>query len=598
MEWPRLLYHGMSLVIGYLCTMRVTNVSQFKEEFLDVPVFLAAKPRGLGITDQPMTAKGLSDYLQLRGKRMGYERTITWYSIRRRAATDMVTVIGADRARLILGHVADSTVLEEHYSDTTNTTDLSAILLGEDLGARATEMERLNSTLAIQAIGQTSIRALMGKSLNQAVDRYMEEDPDAPDMHNRREFNNYKRRVARRVWGGLLKQEQLKQKMRLTRADITARIQQCQGSTFMNAIVQQAKDLLDTPQGDIEGLNGAGEFTEADLSDGIDGRSTAGTITSAEITRADDEETVEPDLAEIFRIQGMTDIITRRTDESSINMEDSWDLSEAAAYILMQTLTQNHLDAEATVPQLQVFRQPTVRKTTYICQLCVDDETVSQEQKKKCHQSKWHLETHMLSSYHSAREKILRQTHARRQRDGAPEFRCEFCISSSHPRQRTYSSTSLLLRHIQTSSLKSWGSDHHNAKLAAGVCSNWGQSSMVKDNLHNQKRRDELIFKARHTTMARSLRKFGIKYREDPTLTIAQATEYPGVVAGGPSLAMPLDSRFSSIDTDVVCSISIDWESDESLTGLLSNSLPEDQVSIPTYFQSLIEDGLISTSQA
>lgn len=37
---------------------------------------------------------------------------------------------------------------------------------------------------------------------------------------------------------------------------------------------------------------------------------------SAEITSADHEETAELDLAEIFRIQGMTDIVTRMTDES------------------------------------------------------------------------------------------------------------------------------------------------------------------------------------------------------------------------------------------------------------------------------------------
>lgn len=524
---------------------------------------------------------------------MGYTRNVTWYSIRRRAATDMVSVIGADRTRLILGHTADSTVLEEHYSDTTNTTDLSAILLGEDLSARATVMERLNSTLAIEAIGQTSVRALMGRALNQAVDRYIEEDPEAHDMHNKKKYNNYRRRVARRVWGTLLKQEELKQRLSLTRADITARIQQCQSSEFMNAIVQQAKDFIDILQGDIEGLNIRGEFAEADFSDSLDSR-----LTNGNITTADDQDTAEPNLEDIVRIQGITDVITRRTDESPTStIGDGQDLYEAAVYVLMKILTQDRTaaEAEAAVPIPQIFRQLTARNSTYICQLCVDDETVSEELKEKMHKSKWHLETHMLSSYHSARDKVLRQAHARQQRDGTPGFRCEFCISSSNSRQTAYSSTSKLLRHIQTSTAKLWGTDHQNAKLAAGVSTDWDQSVMVKDSQQNSNRRDVLLSKSR-IPMARALRKYGIRYREDPALAIPRATEYPGVVAGGPSLAMPLNSNgFSSIDINVIDSLSMEWESDESLTGLISIMAPEDQVIIPPYFQSLVEDALKST---
>lgn len=113
-----------------------------------------------------MTAKRLSDYLHLRGKYIGYTTSITWYLIRRRAVTDIVRLIGPDKVQLILGHTANSTILGEHYSDTMNTTDLSAILLGKDLGARATEIERHSSTLAINVVRHTSISDLLDKAMN------------------------------------------------------------------------------------------------------------------------------------------------------------------------------------------------------------------------------------------------------------------------------------------------------------------------------------------------------------------------------------------------------------------------------------------------
>lgn len=51
---------------------------------------------------------------------------------------------------------------------------------------------------------------------------------------------------------------------------------------------------------------------------------------------------------------------------------------------------------------------------------------------------------------------------------------------------------------------------------------------------------------------------------DTPPLAIAQKTDYQGVVAGGPSLGMPSDSRgFSSMDIDVTDSLSMEWEIDK-----------------------------------
>jgi hypothetical protein len=39
---------------------------RIKEDVLEMPVFLAAKPRGLGLTDSPMSSHTLSAFLKLR----------------------------------------------------------------------------------------------------------------------------------------------------------------------------------------------------------------------------------------------------------------------------------------------------------------------------------------------------------------------------------------------------------------------------------------------------------------------------------------------------------------------------------------------------
>ncbi|KFZ06181.1 hypothetical protein V501_07654 [Pseudogymnoascus sp. VKM F-4519 (FW-2642)] len=63
-------------------------------------------PRGLEVSDKPASSASLTEYPRERGKGMGYSRTITFYSIRRRIATDLTEQVGPDHARRIMGHSA------------------------------------------------------------------------------------------------------------------------------------------------------------------------------------------------------------------------------------------------------------------------------------------------------------------------------------------------------------------------------------------------------------------------------------------------------------------------------------------------------------
>lgn len=79
-------------------------------------------------------AHGLTDYLQRRGKAVGYTKRSTWDSVRRRAATDMVRRIGMASTRIFLGHTPDSQLLERR--DLTETLDQMGVLLEQPICSR------------------------------------------------------------------------------------------------------------------------------------------------------------------------------------------------------------------------------------------------------------------------------------------------------------------------------------------------------------------------------------------------------------------------------------------------------------------------------
>lgn len=57
---------------------------------------------------EPLQSHALTDYIADRGRSIGFEHPITFYSIRRRAATDLALRYGNDVAREVLNHAPDS----------------------------------------------------------------------------------------------------------------------------------------------------------------------------------------------------------------------------------------------------------------------------------------------------------------------------------------------------------------------------------------------------------------------------------------------------------------------------------------------------------
>ena len=96
---------------------------------LDDVVFLAGTQKGEAVNpDRPMKAHAMTEHLQRRGTFMGYTTKLTWYAIRRRAATDMARRIGMKATRIFLGHTADSQTLERYYLNAAETLNNMGIL--------------------------------------------------------------------------------------------------------------------------------------------------------------------------------------------------------------------------------------------------------------------------------------------------------------------------------------------------------------------------------------------------------------------------------------------------------------------------------------
>ncbi|RSM09045.1 hypothetical protein CDV31_007907 [Fusarium ambrosium] len=83
------------------------------------------------ITDEPMTAVALTNYITLRSQKIDYAENLTFYPLGRRVATDLTRKIGHDAARLIMNHDPASRVLEKYYLSLENTMDVSCSCLND-----------------------------------------------------------------------------------------------------------------------------------------------------------------------------------------------------------------------------------------------------------------------------------------------------------------------------------------------------------------------------------------------------------------------------------------------------------------------------------
>jgi hypothetical protein len=153
--------------------------------------------------DEPLRSLNLSRYLGLRGERLGYAHRITFYSIRRRSATDLTKLLGANEARRILNHGSDSRTLEIYYLNLSPTADLTASAI-DGVTQGSSRLDNENFPLAIHALNDKALQMIHGPALNAMIGRMILADPSFPLAGSTREQANWKRRARRIAFRTLL----------------------------------------------------------------------------------------------------------------------------------------------------------------------------------------------------------------------------------------------------------------------------------------------------------------------------------------------------------------------------------------------------------
>lgn len=353
--------------IPQLMASELHNIS-IKPQHLNDPVFYRSVPKGTGL-DPPhsLSARSMSDYLTARGAALGYGQTINFYSIRRRAATDLVRRVGVEATRVLMGHTPESRTLERYYLDMTSTFDVSAAGLEEPIaaGAHSESMVRDYAPLALSRLDETALRNVRGAALSVLCKKMARTDPDFPQDASEAQLKLYRRRIRYHAKKVLIQQQQETQQARITQQEYSARQQLLEASKFADEVFKRARETMDTTTDtDMpEVPPGEQEEEEEDDDDAADGFGDADEeLEEVDAPEADLDENVVGQGGENFNI------VDRDIDEDQI---DEGEQSQGITYTqlaisFMETLMENSLSGYTTWADQQDKR----------CPLCVDDATV------------------------------------------------------------------------------------------------------------------------------------------------------------------------------------------------------------------------------
>lgn len=306
-----------------------------------------------------MRATALTQYVSLRGQKIGYSQDLTFYSFRRRAATDLTRKIGGDAARSLMNHDPDFRTLEKYYLSLEDTLDVSGLALDEvdgDTGGHTEEMLKSGHDLAIHVLTDERARKIHGPALNALMSQMMLGGENYPALASAKELRNYKRVVRRAAIKALLAQEVQDQLHEMSQTDYNERVRRLERSRLGELVLKKARRNLAAPEPIDEGESPSDEPPTA-----VD--ETTGLFIH------DVEELPEQDMDDQINNTGGHGVIHRELDEGEPEANEDIPYIEAAK-AFMQLILSNTMSE---------YRN--LRKNGVPCPQCQDDDTISQELK-------------------------------------------------------------------------------------------------------------------------------------------------------------------------------------------------------------------------
>ncbi|KAK5138098.1 hypothetical protein LTR08_004792 [Meristemomyces frigidus] len=431
------------------------------EAHLGDTVFLAGTPKGEAVDPKrPMKVHGMTDYLQGRGKLMGYTTKITWYAIRRRAATDMARRIGLNATRIFLGHTADSQTLERYYLNVAETLDSMGVLTDQpvEAGGHSDKQAREWAPLALGKLDNEGLQRTRGQALSQMTRRVILADPTGPEADTPAALKNYRRRARRYAAQVLIEEENKWQQGRITTATMQQRIGALEASKFADEVVSHALDSMSSsPNRDWMNVGLDADVAELDKADDEDGALFVG---DEEDVNLDPEEALEATLGK--EIQFDVDGALTLSVDTEIDAEDPRSkrlgeieyvhLARSAMQLLLDNTMSRHL------PWSRQDRR---------CLVCQDDDTVTDEQQAHEYTNADKLDAHLTGHFHHPVTKWRRKVETET-KDENGQFQCPYCTSAGLADVPGFKTFRKMMKHMFESSPTSSSDEHDMLKAEDG----------------------------------------------------------------------------------------------------------------------------------
>lgn len=418
-----------------------------KKEFLDKPVLVAGGPRGLSVDlDQPLSSWSLTEYLSLRGKKVGFTKAITFYSLRRNAAQDLSTAIGSEKTRAIMAHDPESTILERYYiADRTNLIDLTALLVDGEDG----KVDNRRQSLSITKLNHDRLKK-MGPALNVLTNQLRETDEEYPHFGSTAEKKNRDRVIRRAAFRSLMQDLDEEQTREMTADEANRRIDDAQSMShaFNQRLLEQAREFIDNTQ------EGSNQETGQPVDNDSNNRELLGiSQESGQVDQPEDDAEVQfrAQIENNQRVQTYPDEMADIPDQIS-----SLDYATAARAAMEIWLVVGTVGSKFGTRQHQHVGVP--------CRLCQEDDTVDDGMKAKLYlPSK--VGRHEKSDFHSGLKQFMRRAVNKAQREGIDGVQCEICarLAPDDVEVPPHATIRTLTRHIETSdnrTLRAAEADH------------------------------------------------------------------------------------------------------------------------------------------
>ncbi|ENH74143.1 hypothetical protein FOC1_g10007309 [Fusarium oxysporum f. sp. cubense race 1] len=410
-----------------------------KDEFREKPILLKGANAGRAVQeDQPMTSLALTEYLKLRGTKIGLTKSITFYSIRRNTAMDLVSNLGSDMARAIMAHEPDPIVMEKYYtSSRTALPDLTSMVVGDD--SSDIDSRPIDESLAFSRLNQEQRRQL-GPMLNDFFRTLREMDDEYPHNGDKKAKKNRDRVIRRAALRAAMKQLGHEQQANTTVDESNLQIEELKSmcNKFNEHVLKEAKRIIatETPE-----LNANDENTTS-----VDESMDSPNLNLGVDFPEDNPDIPEDDAEDQFRAQ----IVDNQTiDTFPDELVDANELSEidygAAARAAMEIWLNVGEEQSA-------FGTKQQQGATVACPRCQEDDTVDEETKAKRYAPS-RLPRHIDSEFHSGFKRFMCRAVIDAKQNKLKGLRCEICIAIAPPDTAVpaHSSQKTLARHIDMS---------------------------------------------------------------------------------------------------------------------------------------------------